>query len=89
MNARERQVRDAILAARVSYEIYRLEENNMPGFLESHYWLFTGRDWDQDRENFKCNSGFCSTITSAETRLRARPERNGQLARAVIIGALL
>lgn len=31
----------------------------MAGFIDSHYWLFTGRDWEQDRDNFACNTGFC------------------------------
>jgi len=31
----------------------------MAGLWESHYWLFTGRDWDQDKENIPCNLGFC------------------------------
>jgi len=61
----------------------------MAGLWESHYWLFTGRDWEQDRENFACNSGFCDHDHVTRDSLTTTGKEMGNWTRAVLIGALL
>ena len=62
----------------------------MVGFWDSHYWLFTGRDWDQDKENIPCNLGFCDHNHIGFADERKLPEtKMSNWARTVLIGAML
>jgi hypothetical protein len=31
----------------------------MTGFIDSLFWLVTGKDWEQSKENLKCNLAIC------------------------------
>lgn len=65
----------------------------MAGLWESHYWLFTGRDWSQDRDNISCNTGLCSHdhVSSGNIERKATPEQRAKLqhdGKVVAIAAL-
>jgi len=60
----------------------------MAGFFESHYWLFTGRDWEQDKENIPCNLGFCDHDHITRSEQKCTPEQKATLqqdARTVVL----
>ena len=57
--------------------------------LGDHYWLFTGRDWEQDRETMRCDFAICEHDHTSSDRPRVEMTRQEAKKRMWIAGAII
>lgn len=54
--------------------------------LGAHYWLLTGRDWEQDRETMRCDFAICEHDHTGGSRSQAKKPGKWFIAGLILAG---